>query len=117
MKSPSIANDQCSRASFLARTGMALLVTMAVANAAGETVQFPRSTKSRGNPKVKRWDVITVGNLSRNQYWGEANDKAVRKVLCTCTLIRGDGFQLLVDPSEAMLRTWPANWTAAPGSS
>jgi glyoxylase-like metal-dependent hydrolase (beta-lactamase superfamily II) len=102
MKSPSVANDQCSRASFLAQTGMALLATMAGANAApGETAQFPRSTKTRGNSKVKRWDIITVGNLSRNQYWGEANDKAVRKVLCTCTFISGDGFRLLVDPSEA----------------
>jgi glyoxylase-like metal-dependent hydrolase (beta-lactamase superfamily II) len=81
---------------------MALIATIAGANAApGETVQFPRSTKARGNSKVKRWDIITVGNLSRNQYWGEANDKAVRKVLCTCTLIGGDGFRLLVDPSEA----------------
>jgi glyoxylase-like metal-dependent hydrolase (beta-lactamase superfamily II) len=51
--------------------------------------------------KVQRWDVITVGNLSRNRYWGEANDKAYREVLCTCTLIRGEGFRLLVDPSVA----------------
>jgi len=102
MKSPSYTKDQCSRASFLAQTGMALLATVAAANvASGETVPLPRSTKSRGNLKVKRWDVITMGNLSRNQYWGEANDKAVRKVLCTCTLIRGEGFRLLVDPSEA----------------
>lgn len=102
MKLTDTANDQCSRASFLVRTGMALLATMAEANAArGETAQFPQSTKNRGNSKVKRWDIITVGNLSRNQYWGEANDKAVRKVLCTCTLISGDGFRLLVDPSEA----------------
>ena len=50
-------------------------------------------------PKVQRWDVITVGNLSRNRYWGEPNDKAIRDVLCTCTLIRGEGFRLLVDPS------------------
>jgi len=32
--------------------------------------------------KVSRWDVITVGNLSRNRYWGEADNKAVREVLC-----------------------------------
>ena len=49
--------------------------------------------------KVGRWDVITVGNLSRNRYWGEPNDKAVREVLCTCTLIRGEGYALMVDPS------------------
>ena len=102
MKSSSAANDRCSRASFLAKTGAALLATMAGASVApGETTASVRSTKSKGNSKVKRWDIITIGNLSRNRYWGEANDKAVRKVLCTCTLISGDGFRLLVDPSEA----------------
>src|ERR1043166_1268239 len=102
MKLTNTTKNQCSRASFLAKTGVTLLATMAGANAApGETAQFPRSTKTKGSSKVKRWDIITVGNLSRNQYWGEANDKAVRKVLCTCALISGDGFRLLVDPSEA----------------
>jgi glyoxylase-like metal-dependent hydrolase (beta-lactamase superfamily II) len=48
---------------------------------------------------VKRWDVITLGNLSRNRYWGESDTKAVRAAICTCTLIQGEGFRLLVDPS------------------
>jgi len=51
--------------------------------------------------KVDRWSIITIGNLSRNQYWGEPNDKAFREVLCTTTLITGNGFRLLVDPSMA----------------
>lgn len=102
MKSPNSGNNQYSRAGFLARTGAALLATLAGAGiAAGATLPFLQSTKSRADSKVKRWDIITIGNLSRNQYWGEPNDKGVRKVLCTCTLIRGDGFCLLVDPSEA----------------
>ena len=102
MKSPHVANHQLSRAGFLARTSAALLATMAGANAArSETAPSLRSAKGKINSKVKRWEVITIGNLSRNRYWGEANDKAVRKVLCTCTLISGDGFRLLVDPSEA----------------
>jgi glyoxylase-like metal-dependent hydrolase (beta-lactamase superfamily II) len=50
---------------------------------------------------VERWSVITIGNLSRNEYWGEPNDKAFRDVLCTTTLIAGKGFRLLVDPSVA----------------
>lgn len=50
---------------------------------------------------VERWSVITIGNLSRNEYWGEPNDKAFRDVLCTTTLITGKGFRLLVDPSVA----------------
>jgi len=48
---------------------------------------------------IKRWDVITIGNLSRNRYWGESDERGMRKAWCTCTLIRGDGFCLLVDPS------------------
>ena len=51
--------------------------------------------------KVDGWSIITIGNLSRNQYWGEPNDKAFRDVLCTTTLITADGFRLLVDPSVA----------------
>ena len=51
--------------------------------------------------KVNRWTVITIGNLSRNRYWGESDAKALRSVICTCTLISGAGFQLLVDPSVA----------------
>jgi glyoxylase-like metal-dependent hydrolase (beta-lactamase superfamily II) len=51
------------------------------------------------SPMVKRWDIITIGNLTRNRYWGESDDRAVRPVLCTCTLISGQGFRLLVDPS------------------
>jgi glyoxylase-like metal-dependent hydrolase (beta-lactamase superfamily II) len=48
-----------------------------------------------------RWDVITIGNLSRNCYWGEGDDVPVRPVLCTSTLIRGKGFRLLADPPIA----------------
>jgi glyoxylase-like metal-dependent hydrolase (beta-lactamase superfamily II) len=57
--------------------------------------------KGRKDSKVKRWDVITIGNLSRNRYWGESDAKGVRAALCTCTLIVGDDFRLLVDPSLA----------------
>ena len=48
---------------------------------------------------VERWDVITIGNLSRNRYWGEDEARPVRATLCTTTLITGAGFRLLVDPS------------------
>ncbi len=30
--------------------------------------------KGRKNSGIKRWDVITIGNLSRNRYWGESDD-------------------------------------------
>lgn len=52
-------------------------------------------------PQVDRWAVITIGNLSRNRYWGEPDDKPLRDAICTCTLIAGSGFRLLVDPSLA----------------
>lgn len=48
---------------------------------------------------IHRWDIITIGNLSRNRYWGEREDQAYRSAICTCTLVRGDHFCLLVDPS------------------
>ena len=48
---------------------------------------------------VRRWDLVTVGNLSRNRYWGEDEAEPVRPTLCTTTLITGEGFRLLVDPS------------------
>ena len=50
---------------------------------------------------VKRWDIITIGNLSRNRYWGEPEDQPRRPTLCTCTLIRTNHVTLLVDPSLA----------------
>lgn len=52
-------------------------------------------------PDVRRWAIVTIGNISRNRYWGEPDDRPVRSVLCTSTLIAGDGFRLLVDPSLA----------------
>jgi glyoxylase-like metal-dependent hydrolase (beta-lactamase superfamily II) len=48
---------------------------------------------------IKRWDVITIGNLSRNRYWGESDEEGLRDAWCTSTLVSGDGFRLLVDPS------------------
>jgi glyoxylase-like metal-dependent hydrolase (beta-lactamase superfamily II) len=50
---------------------------------------------------ITRWDIITIGNLSRNRYWGESDGRPVRPGICTCTLVRGNGFCLLVDPSLA----------------
>ncbi len=55
--------------------------------------------KGRKNSEIKRWDVITIGNLSRNRYWGESDDRGVRSAICSCTVIWGDGFRIIVDPS------------------
>ncbi len=48
---------------------------------------------------IGRWDLITMGNLSRNRYWGDDESKPARPTLCTTTLITGDEFRLLVDPA------------------
>lgn len=51
------------------------------------------------NSTIARWDIVTIGNISRNRYWGEGDERGVRSAICTCTLITGSGFRLLVDPS------------------
>jgi glyoxylase-like metal-dependent hydrolase (beta-lactamase superfamily II) len=48
---------------------------------------------------VKRWDIITVGNLSRNRYWGEGDQEALRPAVCTTSLVIGERFAVLVDPA------------------
>jgi len=64
-------------------------------NRSGSSVKL----KGRKNSGIKRWDVITIGNLSRNRYWGESEDRGVRSAICSCTVISGDGFHIIVDPS------------------
>lgn len=60
-----------------------------------------RTLRLKGNPDsgVIRWDIITIGNLSRNRYWGESDEKPLRSAICTCTVVSGKDFHLLVDPS------------------
>jgi glyoxylase-like metal-dependent hydrolase (beta-lactamase superfamily II) len=70
-------------------------------NPATRATTRPFAGKGRPDSRVKRWDVVTIGNLSRNRYWGEPDARGVRAVVCTCTLVSGDGFRLLVDPSVA----------------
>src|SRR4051812_29684573 len=93
-----------TRSAFLARAGLALLGAVAASagravaaaaepsNGAGTAGPASRPTsrpfagKGRPDSPVKRWDVVTIGNLSRNRYWGEPDAKGVRAVVCTCTL-------------------------------
>jgi len=44
-----------------------------------------------------RFDVISIGALSRNRFWNE--QRAVRAAHATTTLVRADGQAILVDPS------------------
>ena len=93
-----------SRAAFLTRTGVGLLGAILAADGGlgadlnNNSNPLPQ-WKGNKNSKVKQWEVITIGNLSRNRYWGESDAQGVRSAICTCTLIQGEGFRLLVDPS------------------
>ena len=92
-----------SRGNFIAKVGSALFAASALTAgcSAGLYNAQEHQRKGRKDSKIKQWDVITVGNLSRNRYWGESDDKGVRNTICTTTLITGDGFRILVDPSMA----------------
>ncbi|MFC1603866.1 MBL fold metallo-hydrolase [Planctomycetota bacterium] len=93
-----------TRGDFLAQAGGAILATAAVtASCLGEqsTIIHQHKWKGRKNSNIKRWDVITIGNLSRNRFWGESDAKGVRAAICTSTLITGKDFRVLVDPSLA----------------
>ncbi len=95
-----------NRARFLSRATLAVLGAMATTGRvvkAGPAADAAPSFRWKGkqNPKLKRWDVITIGNLSRNRYWGESDSRGVRSAICTCTVIQGEGFRLMVDPSLA----------------
>jgi len=69
----------------------------------GNQDQSARMVKLKGkeDSKIKHWDIITIGNLSRNRYWGESDERALRGAICTCTVISGDNFHIIVDPSLA----------------
>jgi glyoxylase-like metal-dependent hydrolase (beta-lactamase superfamily II) len=69
----------------------------------GHQDQDPGTIKLKGkkDSRVRNWDIITIGNLSRNRYWGESEERPFRGAICTCTVISGDNFHLIVDPSLA----------------
>jgi len=103
---------QMTRTSFVKRGATAFLAALGLEGMArssqGESDKKARpetkpgrlfKLKGRKNSKVKHWDVITIGNLSRNRYWGESEKRGVRSAICSCTLIAGEDFRILVDPS------------------
>jgi len=65
-----------TRSDFLAQAGGAMLATavLTVDCLGGQsTIAQRHRWKGRRSSSVKRWDVITIGNLSRNRYWGESD--------------------------------------------
>lgn len=90
---------RASRAAFLKRAaGIISASALGLWQATGEQ-RDSRAWKGRPGSSIRRWAVVTIGNLSRNRYWGESDEKGVRPPLCTCTLVEGPDFRLLVDPS------------------
>ncbi len=70
-------------------------------------------------PAELRWDVLVIGHLSRNKYWGEADERAYRKPLCTSTLIRTADLSVVVDPGlppEEIVRVLDRRAGVGPGS-
>ena len=96
-----------TRATFLARASLAGAAAVVAAGrslgavSAAVAATRPEPRKNQPKSRVSRWDIITIGNLSRNRYWGESDAKGVRAAICTCTVVAGDDFRLLVDPSLA----------------
>ena len=105
MKKTFLLRTSLNRREFVKSLGAASVLGSLAVLAAAEAISPITAGTSSPQPdlgkdaKVKRWDVITIGNLARNRYWGESEDKAVRSTLCTCTVVQGDGFRLIVDPS------------------
>ena len=62
-----------------------------------------RTIRLKGKPdsRIIHYDIITIGNLSRNRYWGESDATGVRSAICTCSIITGKDFHLIIDPSLA----------------
>ena len=45
------------------------------------------------------WHIVTIGHLSRNRFWGEDERESYRAPLATCTLLQGEGVNIVIDPS------------------
>ena len=46
-----------------------------------------------------QWDVLTLGCITRNRFWGEEDTQVYRHAHCTSTLIKAGENILLVDPA------------------
>jgi glyoxylase-like metal-dependent hydrolase (beta-lactamase superfamily II) len=47
------------------------------------------------------FEILTLGRFSRNRFWGEDESKSYRHPVCTSTVIRAPGCNILVDPALA----------------
>src|SRR2546421_8148319 len=85
--------------------GLGAILSIGCAAAKNVTVDGQHTAKTnlklkgKTNSAVTHWDIITIGNLSRNRYWGESEEKSLHAVICTTTIITGKDFHVIVDPS------------------
>jgi glyoxylase-like metal-dependent hydrolase (beta-lactamase superfamily II) len=79
--------------------GAAGLTAMGCARIIPEKQTSSFHLKGKKDSKIIHWDIITIGNLSRNRYWGESEEKSLHSVICTTTIITGKNFHVIVDPS------------------
>ncbi|MBO5054750.1 MAG: MBL fold metallo-hydrolase [Lachnospiraceae bacterium] len=49
--------------------------------------------------KIKRWEILTIGCLTRNKFWGEPKEEGVRECLATSSVICTGEANIVVDPS------------------
>jgi len=88
--------NKINRRKFIySASGLTIMSSLVYAGAQTSQIKL----KGRESSGIKHWDVITIGNLSRNKYWGESDEKPLRSAICTCTVVSGENFHLLVDPS------------------
>ena len=91
---------EIKRRKFISTTlAIAGLASMGYANkSAQDQSGLTITLKGKRDSKITHWDIITIGNLSRNRYWGESEERALHAVICTTTIISGKDFHVIVDP-------------------
>jgi glyoxylase-like metal-dependent hydrolase (beta-lactamase superfamily II) len=47
---------------------------------------------------VVKWDLLNLGQISRNRYWGEPDGNANRPGICNGVILQDNGRRIIVDP-------------------
>ena len=79
--------SKCSRAKFLTTAAASVLTIAAAPSMAAESQSEAAGPKGKPDSRLRRWAVITIGNLSRNRYWGESDAKGVHLHMHTVALL------------------------------
>ena len=90
---------ELDRRAFLKRTSAALAAAMLGCQSKPDRDPSLHAPTDSRTHEVSRWDVLTIGNLSRNRYWGESDERGLRSAICTSTLVQVGDQRLICDPS------------------